>query len=916
MKKLNFLLAFVLCISCSILFVACGKPKDKKIIDFSVELKSNTYTIVDNTITEQWGANLQLTAEDFRVIATLEDNTTKILTSSEYEFVSTLPTNLEDNKTPIGTYTITFSYKGCNDYVLTVEVTKANLTINDIEWNANSFVYDGTEKEVQITNLPSGVTATYTNNKATNVGMFTATATFVCEDEHYNAVPPTATFNWEITKANVDTASIKLTDTSFVYNGNIPNLTVDETTLPNYLQVVSITPDNNTNAGNHTATIKLTCKDEYKKNYNEVDEITLNYKIAKANYDMTSVEWHLENESNIYDGKVKTVSLINLPTGVTATYSKNSATNAGNYTASASFEYDTTNYNTPTIANYNWEIAKAEFTNVSLENSNIEYDSYAHSIAVSGTLPEDTTVNYTYNNVETNSVRSLGQYAVTATLTNSNYNPKTLNATLKITLQGTGTKTYASGENEITIDEGVAEQTVTPIWRASAEAPAFTNMFTSYSESSLGWASLAPFNRFGCPNFVASTTENPKYYFVAYQYDITGTYTLTASSMLLSYSSPDGSKTLTGSGWTYAIVKPTTKTMPIMSQGTDSSMQIKSVYGIDITEGYTPSIANYIDLYGEKQLLPGQDYAGTNFDKDENGNIIVSLTVTHLDKTSSSYTHTMGTEDTEQIVVKSGDIITSFGGVAIFRVNIEENDTTGYSNLNWAVVGDSLTDTSINASKKYQLILNEETNINAYTLGVGGTGYWRSVESGKAFYQRMGAISYNTDIVTIFGSVNDWQYINSSLPLANNCTLTSDGYIETITDAGNDTLDDATLCGYINAAIDVAKAKAPYAKIVLVSGLYYSGVNSKAYSNVRKCWEAVATARGVAFYDIYTSSAGTDLDFAKIESDTAFAEKYTTDYSSTASAYGHPSNAYHLEFIAPEFTKILKDYVSERINNN
>lgn len=84
--------------------------------------------------------------------------------------------------------------------------------------------------------------------------------------------------------------------------------------------------------------------------------LTLTYKnfnkdlilvIRKANIDFKDFGWNYNTyEPFTYDGQEKTVSIINLPEGVTV---KNytgtiSATDAGTYTAGVEFEYDDVNY--------------------------------------------------------------------------------------------------------------------------------------------------------------------------------------------------------------------------------------------------------------------------------------------------------------------------------------------------------------------------------------------------------------------------------------------------------------------------------------------------------------------------------------------------------------------------------------------
>ena len=77
--------------------------------------------------------------------------------------------------------------------------------------------------------------------------------------------------------------------------------------------------------------------------------------ITKATYDMSGVAWNYAGPFE-GDGAVKTVTLTNLPAGVTASYTGNTATDPGTYTAHAILSYDATNYEAPVAADLEWTI--------------------------------------------------------------------------------------------------------------------------------------------------------------------------------------------------------------------------------------------------------------------------------------------------------------------------------------------------------------------------------------------------------------------------------------------------------------------------------------------------------------------------------------------------------------------------------
>lgn len=192
---------------------------------------------------------------------------------------------------------------------------------------------------------------------------------------------------------------------------------------------VSIVYENNkgTNAGFYNAKATLTLE-----GYKTL-ELTAKLTINKLNYDMSGAHWNYEN-AYTYDGNEQSVIVEGLPQGVTVKqYTNNAKTNAGNYTASVEFNYDTVNYNEPTFANLNWIINKADITGITFASRNYEYDTQKHSLECVGNIPANSTVKITYNDVEVDGVSEVGTYAVKLVITNANYNTYQDTATLKIT---------------------------------------------------------------------------------------------------------------------------------------------------------------------------------------------------------------------------------------------------------------------------------------------------------------------------------------------------------------------------------------------------------------------------------------------------------------------------------------------------
>ncbi len=103
----------------------------------------------------------------------------------------------------------------------------------------------------------------------------------------------------------------------------------------------TLTGNTATNAGNYTATATL--ETGYVWVGGETGTKEIKWSIAKATYDMSGVTFTDKTET--YDGSEKSITISgNLPTGVQVSYTNNTGTDAGTYTATATFTGDSTNY--------------------------------------------------------------------------------------------------------------------------------------------------------------------------------------------------------------------------------------------------------------------------------------------------------------------------------------------------------------------------------------------------------------------------------------------------------------------------------------------------------------------------------------------------------------------------------------------
>lgn len=200
----------------------------------------------------------------------------------------------------------------------------------------------------------------------------------------------------------------------------------------------TVTYQNNkaTNAGTYDAVAEIKCD-----GYNTL-KLNAKLTINKINYDMSNVSWNYAGEFT-YDGTEKSVLLQNLPNGVSVrVYENNAKTNAGNYTATASFNFDEVNHNAPIVQNLNWTISKATLQNIDFNDTTVEYDTMEHSIELVGNIPENSIVKITYDNEEVTGKTEVGTYTAHLLITNPNYYD--FEKTAKLTIKSTEKQLFSA----------------------------------------------------------------------------------------------------------------------------------------------------------------------------------------------------------------------------------------------------------------------------------------------------------------------------------------------------------------------------------------------------------------------------------------------------------------------------------------
>ena len=218
---------------------------------------------------------------------------------------------------------------------------------------------------------------TYTGNTATAVGSYTATATALTNANY--ALPTAASHGWTITAATGD-LTVTLSPESYTYDGTAhePTVTVEQGGLTIPAGEYTVAYSDNKNAGQATVTIT----DKPGGNFSFADT-TSHFTIAQREVTLT---W--SDDTFTYDGTAKSVTatLGNIVTDddcVIATYSGNTATAVGSYTATAE-SLTNANYALPTAACHGWTITAAIVVDYVVEESpdSFRFDGTAHTPSI------------------------------------------------------------------------------------------------------------------------------------------------------------------------------------------------------------------------------------------------------------------------------------------------------------------------------------------------------------------------------------------------------------------------------------------------------------------------------------------------------------------------------------------------------
>ena len=303
---------------------------------------------------------------------------------------------------------------------------KTQIDVSTFTWDyTNPFTYDGNEKKVQINNLPEQVEVAYTDNAKTAAGTYTATATFTIKAAYADTHELSATSltkEWKINKASLAFDNLTWDYTNpFTYDGTEKK--VQLTNAPEQVDV-AYTDNAKTAAGTYTATATFTLKAAYAANYDlATASATKEWKINKAALTFENLTWNYTAEFE-YDGTEKKVELTSVPEQVDVAYTDNAKTEAGTYTAVATFTLKAAyaaNYELQTTkVELIWKIKEASTPEkIQIDVSGVAWD-YTGAFEYDGTqktvtlknIPAHVKVEYSGEYQKTEA----GTYAATATL--------------------------------------------------------------------------------------------------------------------------------------------------------------------------------------------------------------------------------------------------------------------------------------------------------------------------------------------------------------------------------------------------------------------------------------------------------------------------------------------------------------------
>ena len=257
--------------------------------------------------------------------------------------------------------TVTFTYDEAN-YEVIGEVAACEWSITTsavaVKWEyENSYTFTGYELVMPKAYILDGTIELTVKVENETEFRNAGTYTFVASIEGGNyALSNTRLPNITVEKAELEV--VWTYETEYVYTGEVlakPTAKVIDL-LGSEIELITLS--NNgifKNAGEYTFNAIFLETYADKDNYELTNTVSNTVEVLKADYDLSDISWDYSSTFT-YDGLEHKVQLVNVESGLTAKYEGNAATNAGEYTATVTFDYDKANYNEPTFDSLDWTI--------------------------------------------------------------------------------------------------------------------------------------------------------------------------------------------------------------------------------------------------------------------------------------------------------------------------------------------------------------------------------------------------------------------------------------------------------------------------------------------------------------------------------------------------------------------------------
>ena len=290
--------------------------------------------------------------------------------------------------------------------------------MSNVAFVGKTVTYNGTAQTLEVVGtLPSGVTVTYEyyngetklESAPVNAGSYKVIAKFSGDDEHKAIPDREATLTIE--KATYDMSGVSFNNDNLLYTGEPLTLTltgaVPQGVTVTYTHYSGEEPSEATKLegapvaiGTYTVVASFTVD----SNHNDIADLKATLVIEKSNLDEFGIA--LRGATVTYDGQVHSLAISGtLPEGVTVAYEyylgetklEGAPKNAGTYTVWAKFT--STNAGV-TVADKEATLiiqkATYDISEITFEGDTVTYNGQAHTLAISGQLPEGVTVSYEY----------------------------------------------------------------------------------------------------------------------------------------------------------------------------------------------------------------------------------------------------------------------------------------------------------------------------------------------------------------------------------------------------------------------------------------------------------------------------------------------------------------------------------------